>query len=141
MNAQSGVGKPAGQASAAWKWVVLLVAVAVVFAVSFAVFEFILPGRIPQELVGEWRVVGGDLSGMTMEFKRNGSMRGRAVINGKENEMEGTAEVSGKTLRTTTTNPFTNRRETGTQTIVKLNDSELVTEDQNGTRITMTRVR
>src|SRR5262245_33243767 len=113
MNPQAGAGKLAGQASSAWKWIVLGVAAAVVFASSFAVFEFVLPGRIPQELVGEWRVVGGDLSGMTLEFKRSGAMKGRAVVNGIEREMEGTAELTGKSLSTTTTNPFTNRRETG----------------------------
>jgi uncharacterized protein (TIGR03066 family) len=117
------------------------VAVAVVFAASFAVFEFVLPGRIPPELVGEWRVVDGAQSGMTLEFKRNGTMTGKALVNGKEHAIEGEAEVSGNTLRTTTTNPFTKKSETGTQTIVVLTATELVTEDASGTKITMKRVR
>jgi uncharacterized protein (TIGR03066 family) len=123
------------------RWLLIGLCVALVAGVSFAVFEFVLPGKIPPELVGEWRVVGGPLDGMTLEFKRNGTMTGRAVVNGKHNEMEGEAEVSGTTLRTTTTNPMTGRSETGTQTIVTLTRTELVTEDQKGTRITMSRVR
>jgi hypothetical protein len=67
-------------------------------------------------------------------------MIGKARMNGKEGLIEGMAEVDGKTLRTTTTNPFTGRKDTGTQTIVTLTETEFVTEDQKGTRITMKRV-
>jgi uncharacterized protein (TIGR03066 family) len=141
-NPQAKAPKPAGgNAASGRKWILMVAAAAVVCAASFAVFEFILPGKIPPELVGEWRVVGGDLSGMTLEFKRNGSMTGKALVNGQENVIEGEAEVTGNTLRTTTTNPFTGKSETGTQTIVTLTETELVTQDAKGTKITMTRVR
>jgi uncharacterized protein (TIGR03066 family) len=141
-NPQPKAPKSAGaRATTQRKVILLIVAVALVCAASFAVFEFILPGKIPPELVGEWRVVDGGPTGMTLEFKRNGTMTGRAVIDGKENVMEGEAEVTGNTLRTTTTNPFTGRSETGTQTIVTLTETELVTQDAKGTKITMKRVR
>jgi hypothetical protein len=58
-----------------------------------------------------------------------------------EYAIEGTADVTDKTIRTTSTNPFTGKEETGTQTIVTLTESEFVTEDKNGTRITMHRIR
>jgi uncharacterized protein (TIGR03066 family) len=138
---QAKAPKPAGGNAASRKRLLLVVAVAVVFAASFAVFEFVLPGKIPPEIVGEWRVVGGDWSGMTLEFKRNGSMTGKVFANGKDNVIEGEAEVDGKTLRTTTTNPYTGKSETGTQTIITLTPTELVTQDAKGATITMQRVR
>jgi uncharacterized protein (TIGR03066 family) len=145
----AGGSKPTGMSGRKWLTPVALVAIAVaavaliavVTVASFAVFAFILPGKLPPELVGEWRVVGGDMHGMTLEFKRNGTMIGKAIVDGKDHLLEGQAEVTGTTLRTTTTNPFTGRSETGTQTIVSLTETELVTEDAKGTRITMKRVR
>jgi uncharacterized protein (TIGR03066 family) len=123
------------------KWVLVIAIIAIAFVASFAVFEFVLPGKLPSELVGEWRVVGGPMNGMTLQFKRNGTMIGKATVQGKDSEMEGQAEVAGNTLRTTTTNPFTGRPETGTQTIITLTETEFVTEDPKGTRITMQRIR
>src|SRR5262245_39224123 len=110
-----------------------LIAIAVVAGGSFALFNYLLPSRIPEEMVGEWRVVGGDLSGMTLEFERNGRMTGRSVLKGIEREMEGEAHVTGTTLRTTTKNPLTGKSATGIQTIISLTETELVTEDQKGT--------
>jgi hypothetical protein len=52
--------------------------------------------------------------------------------------IEGTAEVAGTALRTTTTNPFTKRAETGTQTT--LTGTEFVTEDAAGAKVKMKRV-
>jgi uncharacterized protein (TIGR03066 family) len=130
-----------GNATGRRKWLVIVAAAVVVAAASFAIFEFVLPGRIPPELVGEWRVIGGELDGMTLEFNRNGTMRGTAVVNGKRNEIEGEAQVTRTTLRTRTTNPLTGRSETGIQTIVTLTETDLVTEDARGTQITLKRVR
>jgi uncharacterized protein (TIGR03066 family) len=107
---------------------------------SFAVFEFVLPPRIPRELVGQWRVDGGPMDGTVFEFQRNGTMIGRKTEGDKEGRIEGTALVSDKTLRTTTTNPFTGKAETGTQTIVTLTTTDFVTTDQKGKRVTMRRV-
>ncbi len=104
-------------------------------------FAWVLPGPIPQELVGEWRVAGGPLNGMTLEFKRNGTMTGRTTVDGQERVLEGSAAVEGNVLRTTTVNPGTGRAETGTQTIVTLTETDLVTEDARGSRVAMKRVR
>ena len=130
------------QPRAGWrlpKWLVGLVCIALVAGVSFVAFELLLPGKIPPELVGEWRVVGGQMDGTIFEFQRNGAMTGRLTKDGNDRLIEGTAEVGGNTLRTTTTNPFTKRPETGTQTIVTLTENEFVTEDAKGTRIRMVR--
>lgn len=123
------------------KWLVAVIVVALVAIASFAAFEFLLPGAVPQELVGQWRVAEGPLQGMTLEFKRTGAMTSRAVIDGKEWEIEGTAVVQGNTLHTTTENPYTGKRETGAQVIVTLTETELVTQDAKGTKIVMRRVR
>jgi uncharacterized protein (TIGR03066 family) len=123
------------------RWVIILTVVALVAGGSFAAFEFLLPGRIPPELVGHWRVVGGPMDGTIMEFRRSGTMIGKATIDGKDGIIEGTAEVVGNTLRTMTINPFSGRAETGTQTIVTLSESEFVTEDSNGSKVRMTRLR
>jgi uncharacterized protein (TIGR03066 family) len=120
-------------------WLLAIVLVGVVAAASCAVFAFVLPDSIPPEVVGKWRVTGGDWQGMTLEFTRNGTMIGKATINGSDRELEGQATVSGNTLRTTTTNPFTGKAETGTQAIITLTETEFVVEDQQGRRTTMTR--
>jgi uncharacterized protein (TIGR03066 family) len=122
------------------RWVVILLFVSVVAGVSFAAFDRFIPARIPPKLVGEWRVTEGPVLGMTLEFRRDGAMLGKAMIAGKEAEIEGTAEVTGDTLRTTTKNPYTGAQDTGVQTIVTLSDSEFVTRDSTGTRIVMRRV-
>src|SRR5262249_19002732 len=122
------------------KCAVVLLVIALTAGAAFVVFELVLPGPIPRELVGRWRVVGGQMNGATFEFQRDGTMLGRLTINGKEGLIEGKAAVNGKTLRTTTTNPFTGGAETGAQTVVTLTEAEFVTEDRTGTRITMKRV-
>jgi uncharacterized protein (TIGR03066 family) len=123
------------------QWAAALLAVALAAGGTFALCEFALLARLPAEVVGEWRVVGGELDGATFEFRRDGTMVGRFLMQGQEGLIEGKAEGSGKALRTTTTNPFTRKAETGTQTIVTLTETEFVTEDGKGTRVTMTRVR
>jgi uncharacterized protein (TIGR03066 family) len=123
------------------RWAVILFVVASVAGASFAAFAFLLPGRIPPALVGRWRVVGGQMDGTIFEFQRNGTMIGRKTLDDKEGLIEGTAEAADRTLRTTTTNPFTRKAETGTQSILTLTENEFVTEDESGTRVTMVRVR
>jgi uncharacterized protein (TIGR03066 family) len=119
----------------------VVLVIAVVAGASYALFDYVLPARLPAELVGTWRVVEGDMRGATMEFRRNGTMLGKFVQGDKEGIIEGTAEVDGNTLRTTTVNPYTRRPETGAQTIITLTDTEFVTEEARGSRIRMERVR
>jgi uncharacterized protein (TIGR03066 family) len=123
------------------RWAVIVLIVALVAGASYAAFAFLLPGRIPPELVGQWRVVGGQMDGAVFEFHRGGAMIVTMHRDGKEWRMDGTAEVDGTTLRTASVNPITDRKETGEQTIVILTETELVTEDSKGTRVSMVRAR
>ena len=68
-----------------------------------------------------------------------GSKIGTMTVNAKDNVLEGTEQSDGKTLHTTTTNPLTGKAEPGTQTIVTLSETEFITEDARGMRITMRR--
>jgi uncharacterized protein (TIGR03066 family) len=117
----------------------ILLIVGLTAGAAFAVFLLVLPGRIPTELVGRWSVVEGDLRGATFEFHRDGTMIGRFRTGGKEGLIEGQAEVIDRTLHTTTRNPFTGNAETGRQTILRLTETEFVTEDSKGVRVTMRR--
>jgi uncharacterized protein (TIGR03066 family) len=119
----------------------VLLIIALASGASFALFDLVLPARLPQALLGSWRVVEGEMRGATLEFRRDGTMRGTFVQGDKEGTIDATVEVEGKTLRTTTINPFTKRPETGAQTIIGLTDTELVTEEPRGSRIRMERVR
>jgi uncharacterized protein (TIGR03066 family) len=121
------------------KWALVLLVIAVAAGATFALFEFVLIARLPAELVGRWHVSEGEMAGATLEFRRNGTMTVRMTVAGKDYLMEGTATVSGKTLRTTAENPLTGKAETGAQTIVTLTETELVTQDGKGTRVTMRR--
>jgi uncharacterized protein (TIGR03066 family) len=123
------------------RWAVVLLIVALAAGASYALFDLVLPARLPQELVGTWRVVEGDMRGATFEFRRDGTMLGRYIQGSKEGIIEGTVAVEGKTLRTATIKPFTKRTETGAQTIIALTDTEFVTEEPRGSRIRMERVR
>jgi uncharacterized protein (TIGR03066 family) len=131
--------RPAGSRRWLPTWAVVLLAVALAGAGTYALLEYVILSKVPPELVGRWRVVGGQMSGATFEFRRNGTMIGRMIVDGKENLLEGKARSDGKILRTTTTNPYTGKAETGTQTIVTLTQTQLITQDSNGTTVTMER--
>jgi uncharacterized protein (TIGR03066 family) len=115
--------------------------VALAGAGTYALLEYVILSKVPPELVGRWRVVSGQMNGATFEFRRNGTMIGSMFADGKENLLEGKARSDGKILRTTTTNPYTGKAETGTQTIVTLTQTQLITQDSNGTTVTMERIR
>jgi uncharacterized protein (TIGR03066 family) len=119
--------------------VVVLLVVGVIAGASYALFDHVLPSRLPREMLGTWRVVDGKMRGATLEFRRDGTMFGK--FEQDDNTIEATVEVDGKTLRTTTTNPYTKRSDTWAQTIVTLTRTEFVTEEPKGTRIRMERVR
>jgi uncharacterized protein (TIGR03066 family) len=119
----------------------VLLTVAAAAGFSAVLFEFLLPGRLPPEVVGRWRVIGGETDGAIMEFHRDGTMKSTLRTGDKEFAMDGKAEVDGKTLRTTTVNPFSGRAESGSQTIITLTDTDFVLADGKGTRTRMKRIR
>jgi hypothetical protein len=89
--AQPSAGEPPapGRGRWWWPWAVALLAIALTAGVTGALFEFILSGQVPPELVGRWRVVGGEMTGATMEFRRDGTMVGKFTAAGKEGLIEG----------------------------------------------------
>src|SRR5262249_21056872 len=99
------VGKASPSGSGRGNWGIALVVVLLVAAGTFALFEFVILSKLPRELVGRWRVVGGQMDGFVMEFSRNGTMTGRKNASDVEPILEGRAEVNGTKLRTTTVNP------------------------------------
>src|SRR5262249_42747807 len=115
---QRAAGDRRGPGRGRWLRTVALVLLTVAAAAGFsaALFEFLLPGRLPPEVVGRWRVIGGETDGAIMEFHRDGTMTSTLRTGDKEFAMDGKAEVDGKTLRTTTVNPFTGRAESGKPT-------------------------
>jgi uncharacterized protein (TIGR03066 family) len=141
----NGLAKPAGNSSVSVRgrvprWGIALLVVVLTAAGTFALFEYVLVSKVPPELVGRWRVVGGQMDGFVMEFTRQGAMTGRKTATDEEPIIEGRARVSGKTLSTTTLNPYTGKEDTGTQAIVSLTATEFVTEDAKGMRISMQRL-
>jgi len=139
------VAKPAGKNSFSGdtrlrNWGIGLLVVLLGAAGTFALFEFVILSKIPPELVGRWRVVGGQMEGAIFDFHRNGAMTVSMHRDGKEWRMDGTAEVSGKTIRTTTEHPITKEEQTGRQTIITLTETEFVTQDANGTEVRMQRL-
>jgi uncharacterized protein (TIGR03066 family) len=142
---RNGTAKPADKPSvparrSPRKWAIALLVVLLAAGGTFVLFEYVIVSKVPRELVGRWRVVGGQMDGFVMEFSRRGAMTGRKSAAEGEVVIEGRARVDGATLRTTTVNPFTGREDTGTQTIVTLTETEFVTEDGTGTRIRMQRL-
>lgn len=125
---------------AALVWLAVLGCVLLAGAASYAVLRFVVLSRVPHALLGKWYVVGGDMDGATLEFDRDGKMIGTVNMKGKEGKIKGKAEVDGQTLRITSTNPFTGRAETVTQTIRTLTEDRLVIEDEKGAVLQMERL-
>jgi hypothetical protein len=122
------------------QWGIALLVVLLAAGGTFALFEYVIVSKVPRELVGRWRVVGGEMDGFVMEFSRTGAMTGRKTPADEEPVLEGRAVVDGAILRTTTLNPFTRKEDTGTQKIVTLTATEFITEDAKGTQVRMQRL-
>jgi hypothetical protein len=103
-------------------------------AASFVLFRYIAP-RTPQELVGTWQVIDGELMGATLEFGPYGTA---VAIANKQGQMETTkssVKVEGKKIYLSSADG------TFIQTIVKLTDDELVIRDPDRRIYRMVRVR
>lgn len=137
---QQGTPKQAPKRS--WlRWAVPLLCVLVSGGGTFALFEYVILSKLPRELLGKWVVIEGEMEGATAEFSRNGTTIWKVNMKGKEGIIKGRAEVDGETMRIMTTNPMTKEPVTDTQTILTLNENQLVIEDQKGTIIKLERLR
>ena len=85
-------------------------------------------------IVGVWELTkadnGGPPVGTTMEYTKDGKIKMIGKADGKEIAANGTYVVEGNKFKGTLKSP--DREEKGTVTIKKLNDKELVTEDDAG---------
>jgi hypothetical protein len=129
------------------RWLFLVLALGLVaFGASWAVMEFVvwnkvLWGQIPGEIIGKWVVEGGDQDGATFDFHRSGAMRGHINVGGNEHVIVAQVAVEGETLFITTKNPRTKMDETKKHTIKVLNGRELVLQDERKTVFRMERAR
>jgi uncharacterized protein (TIGR03066 family) len=85
-----------------------------------------------KKLVGVWEVTKSESAppGATLEFTRDGKMKLRAEVKGKQFEMGGTYKVEGNKIHATFTAGGQEKQETGT--IKTLTDTRLVIEDLKG---------
>lgn len=127
-------------AASSWlPWAAGLVILVATAGATWALFEFVILSRIPGALVGKWVVEGGEQDGATFDFYRDGTMRGRINVGGKEGIIHARVRVEGDKMHTTTRNPSTGKDETRTQTIRSLSERELVLADDRGEVLRMTR--
>jgi uncharacterized protein (TIGR03066 family) len=109
--------------------------------VGFLAYRWLRPG-LPEEVVGTWRVQGGEQAGAVLEFRRDGSFQALMDWPGKREKgvVEARVEVEGETIRFLSVNPITQREEAKMQTIKQLTETEMVLEDQRGARSKLIRV-
>lgn len=94
---------------------------------------------LPRDLIGKWVVVGGPQDGATFDFQHDGVMTGKVNLMGKEGIINARTRVEGDKLYSTTKNPLTGKDDTSVLIIHTLTPSELVVEEERGTRIKMQR--
>jgi uncharacterized protein (TIGR03066 family) len=108
-------------------------------AVSF--FVFVNAGaRIPRELAGTWQVTEGPLQGATLEFHGDGTTLATRYEHGSKSVTRQSARVEGKKLYLTTVDDSSGKEDTVVQTIVRLNESELIITDMDRNIYRMKRV-
>jgi hypothetical protein len=119
------------------RWALILLCLLVggggAWGAVWLVTEFVLPSRLPPELLGKWEVRGGPLSGGTFDFYRNGSMI--AHLNDKNGNLaiiKAQAVVEDKRLLTTTRQPSTGQVKTSVSHIRELTPTSLVMESEEG---------
>jgi hypothetical protein len=108
--------------------------------VSFVLFEYGLPGKVPDALVGKWLVRGGAQDGVTLEFRHNGAFRALVSRNGQMGVVEGRVEADENALHIFSVNPHTRREELKMHIIKKLTYEEMVLEDPAGICSTLVRM-
>jgi uncharacterized protein (TIGR03066 family) len=106
----------------------------------WAVLEFVVWTRLPQEFVGKWVVIEGQMKGTTMEFHRDGSLVGRSRQGDLEIVLEAQATVEGRMMFITSKNRATGQDEIAVHTIRALGPREMVLEDEEHQLLKLARV-
>jgi uncharacterized protein (TIGR03066 family) len=116
-----------------WRW---WLGIAVCFALAgvatYVVAENYLVTRIPEALVGKWRVVGGEQDGVTLEFHRNGAFQATLHRDGQAGVVHARVEVDDKKLHIISEDPKSGKTDTKTHIIRELTENEMVLEDPRG---------
>lgn len=109
-------------------------------ALSYVVFKYVAVS-IPRELVGAWRVTDGGLRGATLEFRSDGTAIAIREEKGEKELTHFSAKVEGKTIFLTNRDERTGKEETVKQTILQLQENELVIRDEDKNVFRMRRVQ
>ena len=106
---------------------------------EFVVWNKVLWGEMPGELVGKWVVTEGPDEGGTIDFYRDGTMRAVVNLQGKTGIVNARIRVEDKKIHATVTNQLTGEEGTRVQTIKVLSNERLVLEDERGNSIKLKR--
>ena len=109
---------------------------------TWALMEFVVWNKLPNELVGKWEVIQGPPKFKEAEvlFYRSGKMIGHFNDHGKDRGIEADVRVEGDKLYITTRSPETGEEHVSVQTIRTLNERQLVVADDRGAVISMARI-
>jgi uncharacterized protein (TIGR03066 family) len=119
--------------SSMYRWLVLLSCLAVAGGATYFVLTTYVIAQIPAEIVGTWQVKGGEMDGTKMTFYRDGSFTSMVTIEGRDIPIEARVTVRDKTLQFSIVNGLSGKRETKTQTIRSLTETEMVVEEGGAT--------
>jgi hypothetical protein len=122
------------------RWIVLGLGLILATIGSWALMEFVvwnkvLWGELPGELMGKWVVTEGPDEGGTIDFYRNGTMVAVVNLQGKTGVVNARIRVEDKKIHATVTNRDTGEEGTRVQTIKILTNQRLVLEDERGNPI------
>jgi len=106
---------------------------------ELVVWNKVLWGELPGELMGKWVVTEGPDEGGTIDFYRSGAMRAVVNLQGKTGIVDATIRVEDKKIHATLTNQDTGEKGTRVQTIRVLTRDRLVLEDERGNSIKLRR--
>jgi uncharacterized protein (TIGR03066 family) len=119
----------------------LVLALVLAGGATWALFEFVVWNKVPQELVGKWEVAEGpkEYRGAVFQFFRNGDMEGMVDVGDYLNIIKSTIRVEGKKIFVTSKHPRTGQEATQVQLIRTLTATELVVEDERANVLKMVR--
>jgi hypothetical protein len=98
--------------------------------VYFALAWYLRP-TLPDEIVGDWRIEGGEMNGTRVSFARDGTFKTFVIVDGKEVEVKAAVQKHNDTLHYTMVLPDTGQQVTKTQTIKSLTEREMVIEENH----------
>jgi uncharacterized protein (TIGR03066 family) len=110
-------------------WLVTGALFLVAGAVAYFALGWFLRSTLPDEIVGDWRIEGGEMNGTRVSFASDGTFKTLVTVDGKDVEVRATVQKHGNTLHYTMTLPDTRQRMTRTQTIKSLTGREMIVEE------------